>query len=215
MPTILFLGLILLGQVAMAAEPDHQHRSGETTTAPTTSVEACQPARSSEGAQRGKPSQERSSGVSEGFEGVQIETADITQYELFFETILQAKRVQSMEHPQVDRLRGYCYRDVLIVVRQDLKTVRPTGWVQLNFSVPDAALVHQELERASQASPVSKLSEAEQGKIVRIRLKPDVRRGDCRAIRLEVGGPEGFMIGFDQFKEGSCKPSGPSTEAVR
>ena len=70
---------------------------------------------------------------SPGFEGVQIETADITLYELFFETVLQAQRVQTMEHPQVDRLRGYCYRDVLIVVRQDLKSARPTGWVQITF----------------------------------------------------------------------------------
>lgn len=204
--TILILSLMLFGHVALAAGPTHQHGSGETTLASTTSVDTCQPAISSELARKGKPSQEQSGSVLAGFEGVQIETADITLYEIFFETILQAKRVQTMEHPQVDRLRGYCYRNVLIVVRQDLKTVRPTGWVQINFSVPDAALVQQELERASQTSPVSKLSETEQSKIVRIRLKPDVRRGDCRAIRLEVGGPEGFMVGFDQYKEGSCAP---------
>ena len=152
---------------------------------------------------------------SPGFEGVQIETADITLYELFFETILQAQRVQTMEHPQVDRLRGYCYRDVLIVVRQDLKSARPTGWVQINYAVPDVVTVQQELEHSYRASPIAQRNETERNKIVRFRLKPDVRRGDCRAVRLEVGGPEGFMIGFDQIKEGSCKPGEPSPEAVR
>ncbi|HKW86783.1 MAG TPA: hypothetical protein VJM82_06915, partial [Nitrospiraceae bacterium] len=96
-----------------------------------------------------------------GFEGVQIETADITLYELFFETILQAPRVQTMEHPQVNRLRGYCYRDALIVVRRDLKTARPTGWVQINYAVPDVATVQQELEQAYQTSPVAQSDEKE------------------------------------------------------
>ncbi len=146
-----------------------------------------------------------STGESSIFEGVQIETSDITLYELFFETILQAKRVQTMEHPQVDRLRGYCYRNLLIVVRQDLKTARPTGWVQINYVVPDVTAVQQELEQSYRTSPVAQRDETERTKIVRFKLKTDVRRGDCRAVRLEVGGPEGFMVGFDQVKEGSCK----------
>jgi hypothetical protein len=213
--TILIFGLILFGHVALAAEPTHQQESGVATGAPPTSVHACRPATRGELAQKGKPAPDNLMSDSPGFEGVQIETGDITLYELFFETILQAKRVQTMEHPQVDRLRGYCYRDVLIVVRQDLKTARPTGWVQINYAVPDVAAVQQELEQAYRASPVAQRDEAEQNKIVRFRLKPDVRRGDCRAVRLEIGGPEGFMIGFDQFKEESCKTSEPQTEAGR
>ena len=63
-----------------------------------------------------------------GFESLQVETSDITRYEQFFESVLRAPVVQRMDHPQVDSLRGYCYRGVLIVVRQDLRTPRPTGW---------------------------------------------------------------------------------------
>ena len=152
-------------------------------------------------------SQERSctaaiqgSGSHEGLENVQIETSDITRHEQFFESILHAPVVQSLDHPQVDRLRGYCYRGVLIVVRQDLRTARPTGWVQINFAVSDVASLQGELEQAYRASSVYQLSEEDRAKIVRFRLKPDVMRGDRRVIRLEVTGPEGFMIGFDQYK---------------
>ncbi len=42
--------------------------------------------------------------------------------------------------------------------------------------------------------------EEERAKIVRFRLKPEVTRGHRKAIRFEVTGPEGFMIGFDQYK---------------
>jgi hypothetical protein len=136
------------------------------------------------------------------FEGIQIETSDIKLHEMFFEQILRAPIVQRMDHPQVDSLRGYCHRGVLIVVRQDLRSPRPTGWAQVNFSVADVAAVQADLERAYRESPVYGRPEAD--KVLRIRLKPDVRRGHCRAARLEVGGPEGFMIGYDQFKEGSC-----------
>jgi hypothetical protein len=137
------------------------------------------------------------------FEGLQIETTDITLHELFFEHILRAPLVQRMDHPGVDSLRGYCYRGILVVVRQDLRSPRPTGWAQLNFVVEDAAALQAELEGAYRASPVAGRADAE--KIVRIRLKPDVRRGDCRAVRLEVAGPEGFLIGFDQFREAACQ----------
>jgi len=210
---ILILSLILFGQVALAAEPAHQPGNGSATIAPAASPHTCMTATSGELAQKGKSSPEDATRNAPGFEGVQIETADITLYELLFETILQAQRVQTMEHPQIDRLRGYCYRDVLIVVRQDLKTARPTGWVQINYAVPDVAAVQQELEQSYRTSPVAQRDEAERNKIVRFRLKPDVRRGDCRAARLEVSGPEGFMIGFDQFKTGSCKTNEPQTEA--
>ena len=134
------------------------------------------------------------------FEGVQVETSDIVLFEQFFETVLQAPLVQRADHPQADRLRGYCYRGVLIVVRQDLRAVRPTGWVQLNFRVSDVAVVQEEIERVYRASSISQLGEADRIKIVRFRFKPDVMRGDRKVSRFEVAGPEGFMIGFDQTK---------------
>lgn len=136
----------------------------------------------------------------EGFQSVQVETSDITRYEQFFESVLHAQVVQSLDHPQVDRLRGYCYRGVLIVVRQDLRTARPTGWVQINFTVSDVAAVQAEVEGSYRASTLSQLVEEERSKIVRFRLKPEVSRGHRKAIRFEVTGPEGFMIGFDQYK---------------
>jgi len=135
-----------------------------------------------------------------GFESVQVETSDITRYEQFFESVLHAPVVQSLDHPQVDRLRSYCYRDVLIVIRQDLRTPRPTGWVQINFSVSDVAAVQAEVEGSYRASTLSQLAEEERTKIVRFRLKPEVSRGHRKAIRFEVTGPDGFMIGFDQYK---------------
>jgi len=139
-------------------------------------------------------------GSHEGFESVQVETSDITRHEQFFESVLHAPVVQRMDHPQVDSLRGYCYRGVLIVVRQDLRTPRPTGWVQINFTVSDVAALQGELEQAYRASSVYQLSEEDRAKIVRFRLKLDVMRGDRQVKRLEVAGPEGFMIGFDQDK---------------
>ena len=139
-------------------------------------------------------------GSHEGLESVQVETSDIKHHEQFFESVLHVLVVQSMDHPQVDSLRGYCYRGVLIVVRQDLRTPRPTGWVQINFMVSDVAALQGELEQAYRASSVYQLSEEDRAKIVRFRLKPDVMRGDRQVIRLEVAGPEGFMIGFDQDK---------------
>src|SRR6266849_1117322 len=139
-------------------------------------------------------------GSLEGFESVQVETSDIKRHEQFFESVLHAPVVQRMDHPQVDSLRGYCYRGVLIVVRQDLRTPRPPGWVQINFTVSDVAAVRAELEQAYRASSVYQLSEDDRAKIVRFRLKPDVMRGDRQVIRLEIAGPEGFMIGFDQVK---------------
>ncbi len=136
----------------------------------------------------------------EGFESVQVETSDIGLFEQFFEGVLQVQAVQRADHPQADRLRGYCYRGVRIVLRQDLRTTRPAGWVQLNFRVPDVAAVQEEIERLYRGSSVSQLAEAERAKIVRFRFKPDVMRGDRRVARFEISGPEGFMIGFDQDK---------------
>jgi hypothetical protein len=139
-------------------------------------------------------------GSSNAFESVQIETSDIRLYEQFFEAVLQAPIVQRADHPRADSLRGYCYRGVLIVVRQDLRTPRPTGWLQINFTVSNVAAVQSELEEAYRVSPIYQLSEEDRAKIVRFRLKPDVMRGNRQVIRLEVAGPEGFMIGFDQKK---------------
>ena len=150
--------------------------------------------------ERSCPAAIQGSASLEGFESVQLETSDITRYEQFFESVLHAQVVQSLDHPQVDRLRGYCYRDVLIVVRQDLRTPRPTGWVQINFAVSDVAAVQAEVEGAFRASTLPQLAEEERAKIVRFRLKPEVSRGHRKATRFEVTGPEGFMIGFDQYK---------------
>jgi hypothetical protein len=141
-----------------------------------------------------------STGPSEALEGVQIETSDISLYEQFFEVILQTPVIQTMDHPQVDSIRGFCYRGVLIVVRQDLRTPRPTGWVQINYTVLNIAALQEELEQVYRASPIYQLREEDRAKIVRFRLKPDVMRGDRHVTRLEVAGPEGFMIGFDQYK---------------
>jgi hypothetical protein len=146
-------------------------------------------------------------------EGVQIETSDIGLHERFFSQVLHAREVQRIDHPQVDFLRGYCYRNMLIVVRQDVRTPRPTGWVQVNFSIADVAELQHQLEQALRESDVAQLDDAERAKVVRFRLKSDVSRNNCRAARLEVNGPEGFMIGFDQFKEGSCKTEETQTQS--
>jgi len=140
------------------------------------------------------------SSSSEAFEGLQLETSDITLFERFFESVLQAKPVLKKDHTDKDMLRGYCYRNVLIVVRQDVRQPRPTGWIQVNFSAQDVRMLQGELERVLGESPLSKIEEAERNKIVRFKLKSDVKRGHRKADRLEVGGPEGFMIGFDQYK---------------
>jgi hypothetical protein len=135
------------------------------------------------------------------FDGIQIETSDMKLYEDFFETILRLARVQDVDHPQTDKIRGYCYKGIEIVVRQDLAKPRPTGWVQLNFAVGDVMAVKEELEKAYAASPVSKRDEGERAKVVRFRLKPDVMRSNRKANRLEVYGPEGFLIGFNQYTD--------------
>lgn len=149
----------------------------------------------------------------EGLQGIQLETSDMAPYELFFVKVLHAKEVQRIDHPQIDLLRGYCYRNVLIVVRQDVKTPRPTGWVQVNFSVADVGALQQEVEQALRESDVAKLDDAERAKVIRLRLKADVPRNNCRVARLEVSGPEGFMIGFDQLKGGSCKTEETQTQS--
>lgn len=131
--------------------------------------------------------------VGEGFENLQIETSDITLHERFFEQVLHASVVQRLDHPQTDHIRAYCYRGVLVVIRHDLRTPRPTGWVQLNFTVPNVTAVRQDLESTSRT-----LSEEERDKVARFRMKPDVMRGNRKVDRLEVYGPEGFLIGFDQ-----------------
>ena len=132
-------------------------------------------------------------------DSIQLEVSDLAPFEQFF-GILKAPLIEQHEHPGRDRLRGYCYRGVVIIARQDMQTPRPTGWVQINFTVQDVAAVQQELERLVRESPVAKLEEAERYKIMRFRLKPDAKRGDRKAVRLEVFGPDGLMIGFNQYK---------------
>jgi hypothetical protein len=149
----------------------------------------------------------------EGLQGIQLETSDMAPYELFFLKVLHAEEVQRIDHPQIDLLRGYCYRNVLIVVRQDVRTPRPTGWVQVNFSVADVGAVQRQIERALRESNIAQLDDAERVKVVRLRLKADVPRNNCRVARLEVSGPEGFMIGFNQLKEGSCKTEETQTQS--
>ena len=131
------------------------------------------------------------------FENIQIEAADIHLHEQFFESVLHASLVQRLDHPQTDRIRAYCYRHVLIVIRQDLRTPRPTGWVQVNFVVGDVAALQQELEAAVRtAFATVEVEKREQ--IVRFRLKQGVMRNQRKVDRLEVYGPEGLLIGFDQ-----------------
>ncbi|MDE3119628.1 MAG: hypothetical protein KGL03_11505, partial [Nitrospirota bacterium] len=89
---------------------------------------------------------------------------------------------------------------ILVVVRKNHESPRPTGWVQLNFAVPDVEIVQRELETTLAEPRLASLSQAERERVVRIRLKPDVRRGNRKAIRLEVLGPEGFVVGFNQYK---------------
>lgn len=158
-----------------------------------------------EGAVQEQPrveSNERCGPASSGdvLEGLQVETSDIKLFEGFFESVLHAKPVLKKDHPEKDMLRGYCYRNVLIVVRQDIRQPRPTGWIQVNFSEQNVVELQGELERALHESPLSKLEEPELSKIVRLKLKSDVKRGHRKVDRLEVAGPEGFMIGFDQYK---------------
>src|SRR5437016_12643843 len=61
----------------------------------------------------------------EGFESVQVETSDITRDEQFFETVLHEPDVERMDHPQMDRFRGYCHRGVVGLVRNDARTSVP------------------------------------------------------------------------------------------
>jgi hypothetical protein len=170
---ILLFVVIIMPVPSDAAEPSHRHESG-------VSCSGVQP--DSSGAER--------------FEGIQLETSNITAHEQLFETVLKAQTVFKVDHPQVDHLRGYCFRDMLIVIRQDLKTPRPTGWVQVNFAVPDVEKIKAVLE--------ANLSQGTSS-VARLKLKPDVPRSNCRVTRLEVFGPEGFMIGFDQVKPETCQ----------
>ena len=134
----------------------------------------------------------------EGFSNVQIETSDITLHERLFEQVLHAAIIQRLDHPQSDLMRVYCLRDVVVVIRQDLRQPRQTGWVQINFWVKDVQSVQETLQSAVHDSALSQLAEVDREKIVRFRMKPNVMRGHRKVDRLEVYGPEGFLIGFDQ-----------------
>ena len=136
--------------------------------------------------------------VEEGFSNIQIETADITLHERLFEQVLHANSLQRLDHPQTDVIRIYCFRDVVVTIRQDLRNPRQTGWVQINFWVKDAAAIQETLQAAVRESSLSQLPETDRDTIVRFRMKPGVMRGDRKVDRLEVYGPEGFLLGFDQ-----------------
>ena len=134
----------------------------------------------------------------EGFSNIQIETADITLHERLFELVFHAPSLQRLDHPQTDLIRIYCLRDVVEAIRQDLRHPRQTGWVQVNFWVKDVASIHQALQSAVRDSALAQLPEADRDNVVRFRMKPGVMRGHRKVDRLEVYGPEGFLIGFDQ-----------------
>jgi hypothetical protein len=136
----------------------------------------------------------------EGFSNVQIETSDITLHERFFEQVLHADSIQRLDHPQTDVIRVYCLRDVVVVIRQDLRSPHPTGWVQINFVVKDATAIQETLQAAVRESSLAQATQADREKVVRFRMKPGVMRGHRKVDRLEVYGPEGFLIGFDQPK---------------
>ncbi len=130
-------------------------------------------------------------------ENIQIETSDIALHEQLFESVLQVTLVQRLDHPQTDRIRAYCYRHVLIVIRQDLRTPRPTGWIQVNFIVSDVTALQEELEGTTR-SAFAMLDAETRDKIVRFRFKPGVMRNQQKVDRLELYGSEGFLIGFNQ-----------------
>jgi len=136
--------------------------------------------------------------TTDGFSNIQIETSDITLHERLFEQVFHAPSIQRLDHPQTDVIRIYCLRDVVIAIRQDLRHPRQTGWVQINFWVKDVASVHDTLQSAVRDSALSQLADADREKVVRFRMKPGVMRGHRKVDRLEVYGPEGFLIGFDQ-----------------
>jgi hypothetical protein len=138
------------------------------------------------------------SSVMDGFSNIQIETSDITLHERLFEQVLHAPSIQRLDHPQADVIRVYCLRDVVVTIRQDLRHPHQTGWVQINFWVKDVGSIQEALQSAVRESALSQLADAEREKIVRFRMKPGVMRGHRKVDRLEVYGPEGFLIGFDQ-----------------
>ncbi len=134
----------------------------------------------------------------EGFSSIQIETSDIALHERLFEQVFHAPSIQRLDHPQTDLIRIYCLRDVVVAIRQDLRHPRQTGWVQINFTVKDVTSIHEGLQSAIRESALVQLPESERDKVVRFRMKPGVMRGHRKVDRLEVYGPEGFLIGFDQ-----------------
>jgi hypothetical protein len=199
---VIFLSLVLLlGSPALGLAPEHTPpppSSGHVgITEPTESEAPC--------AVRSPAAQDRleSEALLTGpvvLDNIQIETADLRLFEMFFEEVLKAPLIERLDHPGRDSIRGYCYRGIRVIVRRDHANPRLTGWVQLNFAVSAVDVIQRELETALVDSRLASLSQVERERVVRIRFKPDVRRGKRKAIRLEVLGPEGFVIGFNQYK---------------
>jgi len=80
----------------------------------------------------------------------------------------------------------------------DLHPSGLTGMTKINFWVKDVASIHDTLQSAVRESSLAQLPESDREKVVRFRMKPNVMRGHRKVDRLEVYGPEGFLIGFDQ-----------------
>jgi hypothetical protein len=148
----------------------------------------------------------------DGFSNIQIETSDITLHERLFEQVFHAKNIQRLDHPQTDLIRIYCLREVVVAIRQDLRHPHQTGWVQINFWVKDVASIHETLQSAVHDSALSQLADAEREKVVRFRMKPGVMRGHRKVDRLEVYGPEGFLIGFDQPQQSESEGTSHSNQ---
>lgn len=146
------------------------------------------------------------SAAAERFSNIQIETSDITLHEQLFEQVFHAQSIQRLDHPQTDLIRIYCLRDVVVAIRQDLRHPRQTGWVQINFWVEDVASLQETLQSAVRDSALSQLADADRDKVIRFRMKQGVMRGQRKVDRLEVYGPEGFLIGFDQLTQNRRMP---------
>ena len=89
------------------------------------------------------------------------------------------------------------------MVRQDLRTVRPTGWVQLNFWVSDVGGAGRDRAGSTASSVLLNWRR-------RIGAKSFVfgsSRTSCAGIERsptwKSPDPEGFMIGFDQANDSS------------
>ncbi len=195
---IQIIGLLLFG--ASLIFTSSQPVLGQTNQASSSSHLDHPPAAHQHQCARGVPAPDDEPSL----ESVQVETTDLRLYERFFEQFLGARLLFSMDHPLVDRIKTYCYHHLLITIRQDLKTPRITGWVQVNFVVRDLETLKQEMEEAGRRLASSEPGVS--GEPYPIRVKRGIPRNLCRVDRLELVGPEGFLIGFNQIHKETCRP---------